>query len=135
MSANRSTRDVGRGFNRGTDLAKVGNNRERYRPPFQLRAYVHVLYVSREGEREREVDSFSMKKATFDKRARQYRDTPSTILLLLLLLSLSTEVSIVSLRRRVPPRDVMKPGSFWFPGIVYCEFSGEPGPSERSVAS
>lgn len=112
-------------------LATIGND---IVPPF---SYVHTYtyFTYREREREREVDSFSMKKATFDKRARQYRDTPSTILLLLLLLSLSTEVSIVSLRRRVPPRDVMKPGSFWFPGIVYCEFSGEPGPSERSVAS
>lgn len=62
-------------------LATIGND---IVPPF---SYVHTYtyFTYREREREREVDSFSMKKATFDKRARQYRDTPSTILLLLLL--------------------------------------------------
>lgn len=64
-------------------LATIGND---IVPPF---SYVHTYtyFTYREREREREVDSFSMKKATFDKRARQYRDTPSTILLLLLSLS------------------------------------------------
>lgn len=36
---------------------------------------------------------------------------------------------------KVPSRDVVKAGSFWFPGIVYCEFSEKPGPSKRSVRS
>lgn len=41
-------------------LATIGND---IVPPFQLRAY--VLYVSREREGEREVDSFQMKKSNF----------------------------------------------------------------------